>query len=240
MRLLRHEAGHAVCYAYKLYERRDWREIFGPFHKAYSDHYLPDPFSDRHVVYGKHYYAQKHPDEDFAEAFAVWLDPRSSWKKLYAGTPALCKLLFVGDLIREIGARSPAVRGGAKDLPVEEMRFTLREYYGLTPDEWRARADAYAEEVVRRIFPLRAGTRGGITAQKFVRLHAPLLVGAISFWSGVRRSKVEMMLHALERRAALLRLAVARENQGAALVDLASLLTFFVFTYVHTLRLPVR
>src|ERR1043165_6949067 len=33
MRYLRHEAGHAVNYAFALYERPDWLEIFGAFTK---------------------------------------------------------------------------------------------------------------------------------------------------------------------------------------------------------------
>ena len=38
------------------------------------------------------WYAQKHPDEDFAETFAVWLTPRSNWRKRYRGWAALEKL----------------------------------------------------------------------------------------------------------------------------------------------------
>ena len=39
MRYLRHEAGHAFNYAYRLYDRADWRQTFGPYSRPYRDRY---------------------------------------------------------------------------------------------------------------------------------------------------------------------------------------------------------
>jgi hypothetical protein len=239
MRLLRHEAGHALCYAYLLHMRRDWQKLFGHFHKAYSDQYVPNPFSTQHVIYGKHYYAQKHPDEDFAEAFAVWLDPRSGWKKIYGGTPAIHKLLFFREIVREIGEKPPVVRSRKKDSPVGEMHFTLLEYYGLTPEAHRRETAAYRDAIVRKVFSAGAAPRS-MSAREFMRLHGPLLVERISFWSGLDRSNVKRLLHGFMRRAARLTLRVPEGRSHSALIDLASLLTFFVHTYIHTKKFSVR
>ena len=76
MMYLRHEAGHAFNYAYVLYTTPRWRELFGPFFRRYRDDYRPVPFSRHYVRHIEGWYAQKHPDEDFAETFAVWLTPR--------------------------------------------------------------------------------------------------------------------------------------------------------------------
>jgi len=233
MRLLRHEAGHALCYAYRLHTRGDWQKLFGHFHKAYSDHYAPNPFSTQHVIYGKHYYAQKHPDEDFAEAFAVWLDPRSGWEKVYGGTPALHKLLFIREIACEIGDTPPVVRSRKKDSPVEDMRFTLLEYYGLTPETHRRETAAYRDEILRKVFSAEAQPRS-MSAREFMRLHSPLLIEKISFWSGLNRSNVKRLLHGFTRRAARLTLRVPEGRAHSALIDLASLLTLFVYTYIHT------
>src|SRR5438105_1292144 len=81
MMYLRHEAGHAFNYAYELYATREWHERFGPFDRAYSDDYKPVPFSRGFVRHIAGWYAQKHPDEDFAETFAVWLTPRRNWRR---------------------------------------------------------------------------------------------------------------------------------------------------------------
>jgi hypothetical protein len=85
MRILRHEAGHVVQVAYQLHRRRRWRELFGPSSTRYPRYYRPNPASRRYVYHLPLWYAQSHPDEDFAETFAVWLTPRSNWRKRYAG-----------------------------------------------------------------------------------------------------------------------------------------------------------
>ena len=75
---LRHEAGHAIDYAFELWRRRDWTQTFGDFRRPYRDVYNPNPWSRDYVRYlhraGMYHYAQKHPDEDWAETFAVWLE----------------------------------------------------------------------------------------------------------------------------------------------------------------------
>src|SRR4051794_5304535 len=124
MMLLRHEAGHAINYAYRLYEVPDWAEMFGPFSQPYRDNFRPNPFSRqfvRHIVhhqYGRTY-AQKHPDEDFAETFAVWLTPRSAWRRKYRYWPALRKLKYLDQLMRRIRTEEPVCTHGELCTPVE-------------------------------------------------------------------------------------------------------------------------
>src|SRR5213083_2052556 len=81
---LRHEAGHAFNYAYLLYETKEWVDLFGPFDRPYVEDYQVVPFSRKYVRHIAGWYAQKHPDEDFAETFAVWLTPDSDWQRRYA------------------------------------------------------------------------------------------------------------------------------------------------------------
>ena len=105
LQLLRHEAGHAVHHAFKLQRRRRWTNIFGKSSEPYPDYYQPNPASKRFVHYLDLWYAQSHPDEDFAETFAVWLDPRSNWRRRYRSWPALTKLEFVDELMEELAGK---------------------------------------------------------------------------------------------------------------------------------------
>ena len=77
MKILRHEAGHVVRHAFQLNRRRRWQELFGPSTMRYPKYYRPNPASKNYVQHLRLWYAQSHPDEDFAETFAVWLRPRS-------------------------------------------------------------------------------------------------------------------------------------------------------------------
>jgi hypothetical protein len=129
MRLLRHEAAHALDHAYRLHRRASWRQHFGRFGRPYRASYRPKPRSRRFVVNLPNAYAQSHPGEDWAETFAVWLQPGSRWRAHYAGWPALCKLRYVDDLMHEIAGQAPFVRTRERTDALPELRFTLREYY---------------------------------------------------------------------------------------------------------------
>lgn len=128
---LRHEIGHAINYSYKLYKDSDWKLLFGNINKKYRDYYVWNPWSKRHVKHLPDYYAQKHPDEDWAETFAVWLTPRSNWRNVYAKTPALDKLLYTDEVMKEINTRNMHYKVDF-DSPIEKVKMTVAEFYGLS------------------------------------------------------------------------------------------------------------
>jgi len=128
-RLLRHEAGHAVCTAYQLHRRKRFRKLFGSYRKPYPDYYRPNPKSKNFVLHLDWWYAQSHPAEDFAETFAVWLKPRSNWRREYRGWPAIRKLEYVDELMRSVAARPPLVRSRKYVDPIARLNKTLREHY---------------------------------------------------------------------------------------------------------------
>jgi hypothetical protein len=97
---LRHEAGHAFNYAHKLYETDAWRKLFGDMLAPYLEDYRPRPFSREFVRHIPGWYAQKHPDEDFSETFAVWLTPQSAWREIYRNWPCYTKLAYVDNIVR--------------------------------------------------------------------------------------------------------------------------------------------
>jgi hypothetical protein len=127
---LRHEIGHAINYSFRLYKDKEWRKLFGNINKKYKDYYVWNPWSKRHVKHLPDYYAQKHPDEDWSETFAVWLTPRSNWKNIYAKTPALDKLYYVDRVMKEIPNRTMKTKTGY-DSPVEKIKMTVAEFYGI-------------------------------------------------------------------------------------------------------------
>jgi len=126
---LRHEAGHALNYAYKVYKLPEWERIFGPFSFPYIDKYHNIPNHPSFVTYLPDWYAQKHPDEDFAETFAVWLDPGSNWEQKYTNTKAMEKLEFVNKITSTALLTAPIISSGYRDNPIEELSLTLSDWY---------------------------------------------------------------------------------------------------------------
>ena len=129
MMYMRHEAGHAFNYAYELYNTEEWHELFGPFRRPYRDRYSFVPFSKNYVRHIAGWYAQKHPDEDFAETFAVWLTPGSKWRQKYKNWPAMKKLRYVDRICHELGDVHPKRPLGETDFTVEDMEETIAEFY---------------------------------------------------------------------------------------------------------------
>jgi len=83
MRIMRHEAGHAIDTAFGLHRKRGYKATFGSYSAPYPETYVPKPRSKKFVFHLEPWYAQSHPAEDFAETFAVWLTPNSRWQKNY-------------------------------------------------------------------------------------------------------------------------------------------------------------
>ncbi len=199
MMYLRHEAGHAFNYAYRLYRRPEWRATFGPYRRRYSDDYRPVPFSRDYVRHLPGWYAQKHPDEDFAETFAVWLTPKSDWRRRYRGWPAMRKLLLVDRMARERARREPLVARGRPDLTADQMNMTVGEYIDLSAARSRAvYGGAALDHHLEDIF-LRPGSapRGSRAAWEIVEEHRVSLANTIATWTGVRRAVVRELVDSI-------------------------------------------
>ena len=151
---MRHEAGHAIQHAYQLHRRRRWQDLFGKSSTRYPEYYRPNPASKRYVQHLRLWYAQSHPDEDFAETFAVWLRPRSDWRTRYAGWPALKKLEYVDELMAEIGQTQAADR--RRRRVIEPLRIDLarrwREHYAAAAQPTRSTFRTSTIADLRRLF----------------------------------------------------------------------------------------
>jgi hypothetical protein len=152
MRILRHEAGHALDSAYRLRRRGQWRAVFGPASLPYPDTYRPRPGSRRFVQHLGAWYAQAHPTEDFAETFAVWLKPHSAWRREYKGWPAYAKLEFIDTLARDIGGAKPLISDRSTIEAVSQETGTLREHYERKLARYRLPRRSGADELLLKVF----------------------------------------------------------------------------------------
>jgi putative zinc-binding metallo-peptidase len=153
MQLLRHEAGHAYEVAYRLNRRKEWHQIFGRSSKRYPDYYKPNPLSKDFVLHLDWWYAQSHPVEDFAETFAVWLQPGEGWRNRYRGWPALKKLEYVDQIMAEIAGKPPLVKPGHPVEKLEHLRQRLREHYRKKLQLYRTDNASFYDHDLRRLFP---------------------------------------------------------------------------------------
>ena len=231
MMYLRHEAGHAFNHAYELYRTDEFRQIFGSVRRPYRDDYPFIPFSRDFVRYIPGWYAQKHPDEDFAETFAVWLDPRTHWESRYTGWPgAMRKLQYVDRIAREV-ADQPPLRSGRTDITVDEIETTVEEMLSqYHVDETPHIAGLALDADLVDIFDTRDGdTR---PAAELLREHRRDIVDKVNYWTGVRRTLVRALVLSIEKRLDELQLVAVRQRSRQQMVELTVYITALAMTFL--------
>ena len=215
MRIMRHEAGHALDNAYRLRRRARWREIFGPASLPYPDRYRARPGSRRYVHHLGEWYAQSHPTEDFAETFAVWLKPNSNWRTTYADWPAFRKLCLVDELMASLRGRPAPVRNRRHVEPISTDTRTLAEFYRDKLARRRRDRRGMAEELLRKVFTERAGEEV-MRASSLLRSLKPRLVESVSREAGVERYSVYNIVRMLIDRCDALKLHVRGSRRDAS------------------------
>jgi hypothetical protein len=234
MRYMRHEAGHAFNYAYRLYDRADWRKMFGPYSRPYRERYRADPFSRDFVRHILGWYAQKHPDEDFSETFAVWLTPGLDWRKQYEGWGALKKLEYVDRVMKKIAKEVPeVVEPSEDDLPVTAMQYTLAEHYKDNEESIPIRDPRIFDGDLRTIFASAEQAPAAAAAGEFMARHRREIVTRISYWTGENPSIVRQFVDFLAERVALLDLKLGG-LEASTLIELTAFGTTVIMNFRHT------
>jgi hypothetical protein len=231
MMYMRHEAGHVFNYAYRLFTTAKWRELFGPFDRPYRDKYRPIPFSKKYVRHIEGWYAQKHPDEDFAETFAVWLTPGSAWRRRYRGWPAMKKLRYVDRVAKAVADQEPTVRTGEVDVTVDDMRLTVGEFYQRAEQERQARIDLTMDAHLSAIFLTRR-RREVRPAADIVARYQRELVDKITYWTGVQRPIIRGLVDSICQNCKRLKLWGEVGKEPTYLVELTAFGTTLAMNFL--------
>ncbi len=239
LRYLRHEMGHVVNYAYRLYEDANWVQHFGSITQPYLEEYRPEPFSTRFVQHLPGWYAQKHPDEDWSETFAVWMTPGQDWRRVFASWPkALAKLEYCDAKMAELRDRDPLVTSLEIDDDVGDLPFSV--------------ADHYASATIGDA-PLAPGLDGALRSmfedlgepeqsdESVPRLAASALIARLERqlmsnvfrWTGHFPEHTRQLLRQLARRADELKQVYPQDREAAATVAVTTLVTSLAMTHVY-------
>ncbi|MFC1514944.1 hypothetical protein ACFL5X_03485 [Candidatus Omnitrophota bacterium] len=240
MRLLRHETGHAINYAYKLYRRKSWQKVFGKFTQEYADTYRFQPYSKSFVRHLENYYAQYHPDEDFSETFAVWLTPRSKWLTQYRGWKALAKLEYVDKLMSRIRQKEPLVKKGTKYWALPGLKIKLKNYYKKKRKSWEEYFPDFHDPNLRRIFVQRCPESKDLTAaSEIIRKYKRTIRDTVSAWTGEKKHIIDELLMNMVARCKDLELVV-EDPEAVTVSKISTYLTTLTMNYIYTGRFQKR
>jgi len=245
MKLLRHEAGHAICYAFKLNEKERWQKMFGSSSKDYGDTYRYQPYSRRFVRHLDGFYAQYHPDEDFVETFAVWLTPDSNWEERYKNWKAFTKIKFVDELMTEIKGQPPLVPKGTKFWNLKSLKITLANFYKkkqvLVEEDFPDFHDRHLTKIFKSLDDkdfkafrkLAKKDKDLLDAAGFLRKYQSHIIYNVARTTGERRYIVHDILKTIIKRCRQLNMVIPETDTMAAF-HIATYITSLVMNYIHT------
>jgi hypothetical protein len=239
LRYLRHEMGHVVNYAFRLYEQQDWVKLFGSITQPYIEEYRPQPFSRRFVRHLPGWYAQKHPDEDWAETFAVWMTAGLDWRAAYEKWPsALAKLEYCDRVMAEVRDREPPVKAEDRDEDVQEISYSLQDFYSKMH---------LGEDV------LPPGIEGALTAifedmglpedstpntprkpaAALIKRMERDLVANVFRWTGHFPERTRPLVRYLAERAEALKQVYAADREAEVAIAITTLVSALAMNHVH-------
>jgi hypothetical protein len=226
LRLLRHEMGHVLNHAYLLEKDRKWRKLFGSPSLEYSESYRARPYSKRFVRHLDNWYAQSHPEEDFAETVAIWLTPGLDWRNQYRGWSALEKLLYVDDLLGKLAGKPPLAVAKSKMGEASRLRSRLAAYYKRRRRTYAQDFPDFFDADLRKLFADPALAPDNERAASFIKRSSKVILNAVSHWTGEPKFTLARVLRELTERCAELDLRLKGPSAGieisAYLATLAS------------------
>jgi hypothetical protein len=239
LRYLRHELGHVVNYGYRLYEGEEWVKQFGSITQPYGEEYRPEPFSRRYVRHLPGWYAQKHPDEDWSETFAVWLTPGLDWRKEYGAWPvAAAKLAFCERTVAAIRDRDPVVTDTELDEDVGEIEYSIDQYYRDAAASASEMPPGLDGALLAIFEDLGDGDETSLDeplapAAALIRRLEPELMANVFRWTGHFPERTRVLLRYLADRAARLQQGYSANRETTAIVALTTLVTGLAMNYVQ-------
>ncbi|MCA9395762.1 MAG: putative zinc-binding metallopeptidase [Candidatus Omnitrophica bacterium] len=236
MKLIRHEAGHCYSYAYKLYRKKRWQNNFGIASADYPDTYQIKPYSKSFVRHLDNHYAQSHPDEDFAETFAVWLTPGSKWKTAYRGWPAYRKLQYIDELMKSITYTKPVHNPEFDADDYSGLDIKLISYLRKKRLMYAHQLPGYYDKELKKIFTPLERHRRAVKASLFIKKHRRRILASTAEWTRQSKKTISALLNNISARCDTLNLS-ASEDDFDTNTRLSAFITSQVMHYAYTGKL---
>ena len=233
MRLMRHEAAHAYSYAYQLYKRKKWQQTFGLASTEETEFYRPRPYSRSFVVHLDDWYAQSHPDEDFAETFAVWLTPGLEWRERYKGWKALQKIEYMDELMKSLAGKPPIHQPVYRVDEYDFLNIKLKTYYARKKKLYQDTYPDFYDNDLKQLFAAGPDVVGRVKASVYLRQRRRQIMSAVCRWTNEKKFRVHKLLNRLIERCDELDLYI-KADDAQQNVSVSAYITTLVMNYLFT------
>ncbi len=231
MKLLRHETGHAIDNGYKLRMIRARQNLFGLSSTPYPESYSPRAYSKKFVVHLNSWYAQAHPDEDWAETFAVWLNPTSNWRLKYKHWYALKKLRLIDEIMKGIRGKRPKITKKDKPESIKFSRMKLKTYYNRKIENLGLDQPYYLDPLITRLFTADPNLARKKRAASFIRAEKRTIAKLVARWTGQYQYTINLILQEIIQSCQEKKLYLMNSEKETRM-DLVGMLTAHTLNYI--------
>ena len=165
----------------------------------------------------------------------MWISPGSQWQKRYVGWPALKKLEYMDQLMREIRERPPLVISRARVEPLSRLRKTLRTYYRQRREYYQMDYPNFYDGDLRNLFSDAPEFNQNLSASRFLVQVRKAVRRDVARWTGEYQYVIDQVLHDIIARCRELKLRLVRSEEQTK-SDFTILLTVQTMNYLHSGR----
>ena len=185
------------------------------------------------MVHLDDWYAQSHPDEDFAETFAVWLTPGLDWRTRYKGWKALQKLEYMDELMQSLAGKPPLPMPEYRAADYDCLNVKLKTYYAKKRKEYEDSFPDFYDNDLRQLFDAGADIEGRVRASFYLRHHRRQLEDAVCQWTNENKYRVNKLLTRLIERCDQLDLHLTPDAPQHSL-QVSAYITTLVMNHLFT------
>ncbi len=235
LRILRHEAGHAIKNAYKTRRCKTHQKVFGKSSQPYPVYCSPRPYSRGFLRHLDLWSAQSHPDGDFAKTFAVRMTPGSLWEERYRCWPVLRKHKYVDGLMKELVGATPYVTTCEAVDPLPSLKKTLREHHEYKRRYYGVERQSPYDPDLKRLSSNIPSHANKPSAATFLNRFRREVQRKVASWTGEYQYTIDQVLEDMIQRSRELnlRVPVAEEH---AILNFTILLTVYTMNFLRSGR----
>jgi hypothetical protein len=165
----------------------------------------------------------------------VWLTPDSDWRTRYADWPALRKLEYMDELMRELAGKRPLVASKRRVEPLDRLKTTLRTHYAKKRAHYGLEYPNFYDRDLRRLFSDAEEHRSNRKASRFMQSVRRDVRRLVSAWTGAYQYTIDQVLADMAQRADELHLRL-KFPEDRTKIDFTVFVTVQTMNYLHSGR----
>lgn len=193
-KLLCHETGHAIDNAFGLRKDKLRHKIFGNPYRNYPSSYRPRPHQKDYIHFLGDYYAQAHPEEDWAETFGHIIARKKLKQELTLKLDV--KIQYIKRTLESLKGKTPRVKRRVTIEEYKKDKRTVLEYFLQKQAQLGLKRKPYFNSKIAYVFQ---NNRKGINLHSYIAKNKKKISNQLCKHTGEESYYIEKSLDDLKK-----------------------------------------